>query len=90
MGPYAARRPMRETAREDEGQNGFRPRIPERDQRESTLPEMKDQGAGLGRWLLAIPVVVVVLLGSGQAGVWSARIPAEADTRSKLQADYQP
>ncbi len=45
---------------------------------------------GLGRWLLALPLVLIILVITGQLAQAFARSPGGADTRSQLEVDYRP
>ncbi|NTU66139.1 MAG: hypothetical protein HGB05_22715 [Chloroflexi bacterium] len=40
------------------------------------------------RWLLLAPIVFLILFGCGQVALGDFAYPADLDTRSKLQADY--
>jgi hypothetical protein len=51
---------------------------------------VRESVRSLTRWLLVIPAIFLILLGCGQAGIVSAKIPLSADTRSRLRADYSP
>ena len=41
------------------------------------------------RWLLLIPLILLLLFGIGTLGMFGIR-SAQADTRSELEADYSP
>lgn len=50
----------------------------------------KDDLLGFSRWLLVLPIVLVVLFACGQIASLRQPVVAAADTRSKLSADYSP
>ncbi len=50
----------------------------------------QEQLRGLGRWLIIVPVLLLLLFGCSEIALWGAASTALADTRSKLQADYKP
>ena len=54
----------------------------EKEEREETLRDLL-------RWLLLIPLVLLLLFGCGTLGMFGLRT-AQADTRSELDADYSP
>ena len=51
--------------------------------------ERKESLRDLLRWLLLIPLILLLLFGCGTLGMFGLR-PAQADTRSALDADYSP
>jgi hypothetical protein len=51
--------------------------------------ERKESFRDLLRWLLLIPLILLLLFGCGTLGMFGLR-PAQADTRSALDADYSP
>ena len=54
----------------------------EKEEREESLRDLL-------RWLLLIPLILLLLFGCGTLGMFGLR-PAQADTRSALDADYSP
>jgi len=54
----------------------------EKEEREESLRDLL-------RWLLLIPLILLLLFGCGTLGMFGLR-PAQADTRSELNADYSP
>lgn len=50
----------------------------------------QEQLRGLGRWLIIVPVLLLLLFGCSEISLWGTTPAAFADTRSKLQADYKP
>jgi hypothetical protein len=55
-----------------------------------TDKQAQEQLRGLGRWLIIVPVLLLLLFGCSEISLWGAASTALADTRSKLQADYRP
>ncbi len=53
-----------------------------KEEREETLRDLL-------RWLLLLPLIILLLFGCGTLGMFGLR-PAQADTRSALDADYSP
>ncbi|MFV1858732.1 MAG: Calx-beta domain-containing protein, partial [Anaerolineales bacterium] len=51
--------------------------------------ERQESLRDLLRWLLLIPLILLLLFGCGTLGMFGLR-PAQADTRSELNADYSP
>ena len=51
--------------------------------------EREESLRDLLRWMLLIPLVILMLFGCGTLGMFGLR-PAQADTRSELDADYSP
>jgi hypothetical protein len=54
------------------------------------IDRLRKSVVALTRWLMVIPAILLILLGCGQAGIASAKIPSSADTRSRMRADYSP
>ena len=51
--------------------------------------ERQESLRDLLRWMLLIPLILLLLFGCGTLGMFGLR-PAQADTRSELDADYSP
>ena len=55
-----------------------------------TDKQAQEQLRGLGRWLIIVPVLLLLLFGCSEIALWGTTSTVFADTRSKLQADYKP
>jgi hypothetical protein len=51
--------------------------------------EMKDHLKNLMRWIILVPVVMIVLFACGQLALTSARAPSGNDPQTRMRADYR-
>src|SRR5262245_59893867 len=51
---------------------------------------LQRQGRDLARWLIIVPVVLLLLFSCSHLALLAAPPLPNVDTRSKLQADYRP
>jgi len=64
----------------------LREQIPEEEEQRDALTQLRE----FSQWLLVVPLVIILLFGCGQLGLFTTSKVAYADTSSSLDAEYGP
>lgn len=64
----------------------MREQIPEQEEQKNALDQLRE----FSQWLLIVPIVIILLFGCGQLGLFTTSKVAYADTSSALDAEYGP